>query len=155
MSAEYPLSENILKTVNNLVAILDDLQNESTEEPSKSGSLFKLKIDEDLRKLFVKVVYCTSMERKVIIYAFMIFDRLNSVIGGLFLRGYRKMALLTSLLIALKYNVDAIVQTEDYCDLFGISVVAMNKAEMFAYRALKFRLYVSEEEFLRYEENVC
>ena len=155
MSTEYSLTPEVRKTIESIVSTLNGLAKDSGEKPSKLSSLFDVNIDESLKKLLTKVAYCCSIESKVIIYALIIFDRLNSYLGGLLTHSRRKMTMATCLFIALKYNVDSDVHTEDYCEVVGVSVEAMNKAEKFAYKTLKFKLYVSEEEFLTYEENVC
>ena len=93
--------------------------------------------------------YC-SIEKNIIILGLIYIDRICDI-NRLRLTNYNiHRILFISILIALKYNEDSIYSNKYYSEVAGVSLKELNSMESSFLELLDFKLFVSEEEFKKY-----
>lgn len=60
--------------------------------------------------------------------------------------------LFTACLLSIKYNEDEIFNMEYYAQICGVKTKELHRLESFFCDSLHFQLYISEEEFLKYQQ---
>ena len=93
--------------------------------------------------------YCL-IEKNIIILGLIYIDRICDI-NRLRLTNYNiHRILFISILIALKYNEDSIYSNKYYSEVAGVSLKELNSMESSFLELLDFKLFVSEEEFKKY-----
>ena len=93
--------------------------------------------------------YC-AIEKNIIILGLIYIDRICDI-NRLRLTNYNiHRILFISILIALKYNEDSIYSNKYYSEVAGVSLKELNSMESSFLELLDFKLFVSEEEFKKY-----
>ena len=93
--------------------------------------------------------YC-AIEKNIIILGLIYIDRICDI-NHLRLTNYNiHRILFISILIALKYNEDSIYSNKYYSEVAGVSLKELNSMESSFLELLDFKLFVSEEEFKKY-----
>ena len=144
--------------VNAVSEILKQIIENNNEQPIKNDSIRKkhpslysevppkISIYEYVSRI---QKYC-SIEKNIIILGLIYIDRICDI-NRLRLTNYNiHRILFISILIALKYNEDSIYSNKYYSEVAGVSLKELNSMESSFLELLDFKLYVSEEEFKKY-----
>ena len=144
--------------VNAVSEILKQIIENNNEQPIKNDSIRKkhpslysevppkISIYEYVSRI---QKYC-AIEKNIIILGLIYIDRICDI-NRLRLTNYNiHRILFISILIALKYNEDSIYSNKYYSEVAGVSLKELNSMESSFLELLDFKLYVSEEEFKKY-----
>ena len=144
--------------VNAVSEILKQIIENNNEQPIKNDSIRKkhpslysevppkISIYEYVSRI---QKYC-SIEKNIIILGLIYIDRICDI-NRLRLTNYNiHRILFISILIALKYNEDSIYSNKYYSEVAGVSLKELNSMESSFLELLDFKLFVSEEEFKKY-----
>ena len=144
--------------VNSVSEILKQIIENNNEQPIKNDSIRKkhpslysevppkISIYEYVSRI---QKYC-AIEKNIIILGLIYIDRICDI-NRLRLTNYNiHRILFISILIALKYNEDSIYSNKYYSEVAGVSLKELNSMESSFLELLDFKLFVSEEEFKKY-----
>ena len=144
--------------VNAVSEILKQIIENNNEQPIKNDSIRKkhpslysevppkISIYEYVSRI---QKYC-AIEKNIIILGLIYIDRICDI-NRLRLTNYNiHRILFISILIALKYNEDSIYSNKYYSEVAGVSLKELNSMESSFLELLDFKLFVSEEEFKKY-----
>ena len=144
--------------VNAVSEILKQIIENNNEQPIKNDSIRKkhpslysevppkISIYEYVSRI---QKYC-AIEKNIIILGLIYIDRICDI-NRLRLTNYNiHRILFISILIALKYNEDSIYSNKYYSEVAGVSLKELNSMEISFLELLDFKLFVSEEEFKKY-----
>ena len=144
--------------VNAVSEILKQIIENNNEQPIKNDSIRKkhpslysevppkISIYEYVSRI---QKYC-AIEKNIIILGLIYIDRICDI-NRLRLTNYNiHRILFISILIALKYNEDSIYSNKYYSEVAGVSLKELNSMENSFLELLDFKLFVSEEEFKKY-----
>ena len=146
---------NIVKSVSE---ILKQIIENNNEQPIKNDSIRKKHpslYSEVPPKISIyeyvsRIQKYSAIEKNIIILGLIYIDRICDI-NRLRLTNYNiHRILFISILIALKYNEDSIYSNKYYSEVAGVSLKELNSMESSFLELLDFKLFVSEEEFKKY-----
>jgi hypothetical protein len=107
-----------------------------------------------IKKYLENLVKVTQIESSTLIAMLIYIDRLceinNFVVNSL--NVYR--IIFSSFVIAIKYNEEKDFNNEFFSKLAGMSLTEMNLLELIYLNLIDYKLYISDEDFLNYYENI-
>ena len=149
---------NIL--INTLSSILTDICKENDIPPLYNNErIIPFLTKRNNHSLSIKtylenLVKVTQIESSTLIAMLIYIDRLceinNFVVNSL--NVYR--IIFSSFVIAIKYNEEKDFNNEFFSKLAGMSLTEMNLLELIYLNLIDYKLYISDEDFLNYYENI-
>lgn len=97
-----------------------------------------------------RIKFYTKCEEASLISALIYIDRISSI-GHIVLTSYNVHRILfCSILAGIKYNEDTYFKNDYYATVAGITEKELNKLEYLYMNAIKYTLYIDEEEYSQY-----
>ena len=129
---------------------LNQIKNNKDIYPFITDSLQSISINDYLERL----VKYTQVESSTLIAMLIFIDRLCEL-NNFIVNSYNVYKILfSSLIMAIKYNEDEYYDNKFYAKVGGVTLKEMNILEISFLKLIDFKLYISEEIFETYFENI-
>ena len=107
-----------------------------------------------IKKYLLRLVKYTQVESSTLIAMLIFIDRLCEL-NNFIVNSYNVYKILfSSLIMAIKYNEDEYYDNKFYAKVGGVTLKEMNILEISFLKLIDFKLYISEEIFETYFENI-
>ena len=145
--------------INTLSVILTDICKENDINPIINNKNISPFLTDSLQSITIndylqRLVKYTQVESSTLIAMLIYIDRLCEL-NNFIVNSYNVYKILfSSLIIAIKYNEDEFYDNKFYAKVGGLSLKEMNNLEINYLSLIDFKLYISEEVFDNYFENL-
>ena len=145
--------------INTLSVILSDICKENDINPIINNKNISPFLTDSLQSITIndylqRLVKYTQVESSTLIAMLIYIDRLCEL-NNFIVNSYNVYKILfSSLIMAIKYNEDEFYDNKFYAKVGGLSLKEMNNLEINYLSLIDFKLYISEEVFDTYFENL-
>ena len=145
--------------INTLSVILSDICKENDINPIINNKNISLFLTDSIQTITIndylqRLVKYTQVESSTLIAMLIYIDRLCEL-NNFIINSYNVYKILfSSLIIAIKYNEDEYYDNKFYAKVGGLTLKEMNNLEINYLSLIDFKLYISEEVFDNYFENL-
>ena len=145
--------------INTLSVILTDICKENDINPIINNKNISLFLTDSIQTITIndylqRLVKYTQVESSTLIAMLIYIDRLCEL-NNFIVNSYNVYKILfSSLIIAIKYNEDEYYDNKFYAKVGGLTLKEMNNLEINYLSLIDFKLYISEEIFETYFENI-
>lgn len=145
--------------INTLSVIFSDICKENDINPIINNKNISLFLTDSIQTITIndylqRLVKYTQVESSTLIAMLIYIDRLCEL-NNFIINSYNVYKILfSSLIIAIKYNEDEYYDNKFYAKVGGLTLKEMNNLEINYLSLIDFKLYISEEVFDNYFENL-
>jgi hypothetical protein len=145
--------------INTLSVIFTDICKENDINPIINNKNISLFLTDSIQTITIndylqRLVKYTQVESSTLIAMLIYIDRLCEL-NNFIVNSYNVYKILfSSLIIAIKYNEDEYYDNKFYAKVGGLTLKEMNNLEINYLSLIDFKLYISEEVFDNYFENL-
>lgn len=145
--------------INTLSVIFTDICKENDINPIINNKNISLFLTDSIQTITIndylqRLVKYTQVESSTLIAMLIYIDRLCEL-NNFIINSYNVYKILfSSLIIAIKYNEDEYYDNKFYAKVGGLTLKEMNNLEINYLSLIDFKLYISEEVFDNYFENL-
>jgi hypothetical protein len=145
--------------INTLSVIFTDICKENDINPIINNKNISLFLTDSIQTITIndylqRLVKYTQVESSTLIAMLIYIDRLCEL-NNFIVNSYNVYKILfSSLIMAIKYNEDEFYDNKFYAKVGGLSLKEMNNLEINYLSLIDFKLYISEEVFDTYFENL-
>ena len=145
--------------INTLSVIFTDICKENDINPIINNKNISLFLTDSIQTITIndylqRLVKYTQVESSTLIAMLIYIDRLCEL-NNFIVNSYNVYKILfSSLIMAIKYNEDEFYDNKFYAKVGGLSLKEMNNLEINYLSLIDFKLYISEEVFDNYFENL-
>lgn len=145
--------------INTLSVIFTDICKENDINPIINNKNISLFLTDSIQTITIndylqRLVKYTQVESSTLIAMLIYIDRLCEL-NNFIVNSYNVYKILfSSLIMAIKYNEDEYYDNKFYAKVGGVTLKEMNILEISFLKLIDFKLYISEEIFETYFENI-
>jgi hypothetical protein len=145
--------------INTLSVIFSDICKENDINPIINNKNISLFLTDSIQTITIndylqRLVKYTQVESSTLIAMLIYIDRICEL-NNFIINSYNVYKILfSSLIIAIKYNEDEYYDNKFYAKVGGLTLKEMNNLEINYLSLIDFKLYISEEVFDNYFENL-
>ena len=145
--------------INTLSVIFTDICKENDINPIINNKNISLFLTDSIQTITIndylqRLVKYTQVESSTLIAMLIYIDRICEL-NNFIINSYNVYKILfSSLIIAIKYNEDEYYDNKFYAKVGGLTLTEMNNLEINYLSLIDFKLYISEEVFDNYFENL-
>ena len=148
----------LIKTIEIIADLLNNICEENKDKSNVNNKIAPfLAIDipsMPIKDYLLRLTYYTKINESTIIIIFIYIDRICKINN--FKINYRNIykLIISSMIIAIKYNEDILYSSEVYAKLGGLSVKELNYLEFKFLILIKFYLFIEQDLFSKYYDTL-
>jgi hypothetical protein len=155
MNFKRNFKNELLRTIATLLQDIceeNDFSNFQNDDLIKPfiGKIENMSVEDFLQRC----LYYSNAESSTFIIMLIYIDRLCEI-NGFIINSFNVYKIIfSSLLIAIKYHEDGLINNKIYAEIFGIKIQELNILENYFCKIINYRLFIDDDIFITYYNNL-